>query len=62
MNPQGQQESAPRPTSALCLDDASYVLGILTPAERQTSNNTFRVASHVRPRWHDSPACRGCSV
>ena len=35
MNPQGQQESAPRPTSALCLDDASYVLGILTPAERQ---------------------------
>jgi anti-sigma-K factor RskA len=35
MNPQGQQESAPRPTSALCLDDASYVLGILTPGERQ---------------------------
>ncbi len=35
MNPQGQQESAPRPTSALCLDDASYVLGSLTPAERQ---------------------------
>ena len=35
MNPQGPQESAPRPTSALCLDDASYVLGILTPAERQ---------------------------
>ena len=36
MNPQGQPGSAPRPASPLCLDDASYVLGILSPAERQT--------------------------
>jgi len=36
VNPQGQPGSAPRPASPLCLDDASYVLGILSPAERQT--------------------------
>jgi len=36
MNPQGVQGSTPGPEPALCMEDASYVLGTLTPTERLT--------------------------
>jgi len=48
MNPPGAQASIPGPDSALCRDDASYVLGTLTPAERLTFE------THLA----DCPACQ----